>query len=329
MRFSGIIHTVVHENRERLLAALLAPNLALLAALHEVPNVTRAAELLGVPQPTLSRRLAALGRTLGAPVTMPDGRGVRLTRAGASLAEGAVAAMAGLESGTRRALEEIEPDSGHVVLGFLHLLGRSLVPELLRDYRAKNPRVRFTLVQGSRRAMIDKLMDGELDLALIAPVPSSDPALESVALTEQEILLSVPHAHQLADRREVSVRELSGERFVMLEPGYGLRQITDDLCTRAGFTPEVAFEGQESDTVRGLVAAGLGVALLPRFEPREPAGVTEVPLTPKLTRTIGLAWRAGERLTPAAGKFRDQVYEAASSTRVRAANPLAPGTTSA
>jgi LysR family transcriptional activator of glutamate synthase operon len=328
MRISGTIHTVAHENREGQLAALLAPNLALLAALHEVPNVTRAAELLGIPQPTLSRRLAAVGRALGAPVTTPDGRGVRLTRAGASLAEGAVAAMAALGSGTRRALEEIEPDSGHIVLGFLHLLGRSLVPELLRDYRAKNPRVRFTLVQGSRRAMVDKLTGGELDLALIAPVPDADPALESVALAEQEILLSVPHEHPLAGRRQVSVRELSGERFVMLEPGYGLRQITDDLCAQAGFTPEIAFEGQESDTVRGLVAAGLGVALLPRFGPREPAGVTEVPLVPRPTRTIGLAWRAGERLTPAAGKFRDQVYEAASSTRVRAANPVAPGTTS-
>jgi DNA-binding transcriptional LysR family regulator len=320
---------VVHESRERLLAAHLAPNLALLAALHEVPNVTRAAELLGVPQPTLSRRLAAMGRELGSPVVVADGRGVRLTRAGASLAEGAVAALAGLESGTRRALEEIEPDSGHIVLGFLHLLGRSLVPALLRDYRADNPRVRFTLIQGSRRDMLDRLTSGELDLALVAPVPSDDPALESVTLTEQEIQLAVPHAHRLAGRDEVSIAELKDERFVMLEPGYGLRQITDELCAQAGFAPEIAFEGQESDTVRGLVAAGLGVALLPRFEPGQPAGVTEVPLTPRRTRTIGLAWRTAERPTPAAGRFRDQVYEAASSMSVRAANPVAPGTTSA
>jgi LysR family transcriptional activator of glutamate synthase operon len=323
------IDTVAHESSETLLAAQLAPNLALLAALHEVPNVTRAAELLGVPQPTLSRRLAALGRELGAPVTVADGRGVRLTRAGALLAEGAVAALAGLESGTRRALEEIQPDTGHIVLGFLHLLGRSLVPSLLRDYRAVNPRVRFTLIQGSRQEMLDRLTSGELDFALLAPLPADDPALDSVKFAEQEIQLSVPHAHRLAGRHEVSIPELRDEQFVMLEPGYGLRKITDELCAQAGFTPSIAFEGQESDTVRGLVAAGLGVALLPRFEPREPAGVTEVPLKPRLTRTIGLTWRAGERLTPAAGKFRDQVYEAASSTSVRAANPVAPGTTSA
>ncbi|WP_370946802.1 LysR family transcriptional regulator [Amycolatopsis sp. cg5] len=291
-----------HEN----LAAQLAPNLALLAALKEMANITRAAELLDVPQPTLSRRLAALGETLGAPLTAPHGRGIRLTRAGELLADAAADAVARLESGVRRVREEVEPSSGHVVLGFLHLLGRSLVPSLLRDYRASHPGTRFTLVQGSRQNMLDRLRDGELDLALLAPTPS-DPAFESSVLKEQEILLSVPSAHPLASRDEVTIAELADEEFVLLEPGYGLRQITDALCAQAGFEPRIAFEGQESDTVRGLVAAGLGVALLPHFEPGFPAGVVEVPITPRASRSIGLVWRAGEPLPPAVAAFRAHV----------------------
>jgi LysR family transcriptional activator of glutamate synthase operon len=289
------------------LSAQLAPHLRLLTALRSTGNVTRAAELLGVPQPTVSRRIAALADALGAPLTVPDGRGIRLTRAAELLAEAAERGLAAVETGVRLAREEVAPESGHVVLGFLHLLGRSLVPSLLRGYRARFPGVRFTLVQGSRQDMLDRLAGGELDLALLAPLPSDVPSLVSAGLVEEEILLSVPAGHRLADRRSVRVAELAAEEFVLLEPGYGVRTLTDELCAAAGFSPRIAFEGQESDTVRGLVAAGLGVALLPRFGPGTPAGVAEVPLDPPPSRTIGLVWRAGEPTTPAVTGFRDHV----------------------
>jgi len=292
------------------LTAQLVPHLQLLATLRSTGNVTRTAEILGVPQPTVSRRIAALGQALGAPLTVPDGRGVRLTRAAELLAAAAERALPVVDAGARLAREEIEPESGRVVLGFLHLLGRSLVPRLLRAYREQAPSARFTLVQGSLQDMVDRLVSGELDLALLAPVVADD-RLETAVLDEQPIHLSVPAGHRLAGRNSVRVAELAEEPFVLLEPGYGLRRITDDLCAAAGFTPKVAFEGQESDTVRGLVGAGLGVALLPRFEPGAPAGVAEVPLRPPVRRTIGLAWRAGEPLPPAVRAFRDQVVATA------------------
>jgi DNA-binding transcriptional LysR family regulator len=293
------------------LSAQVAPHLRLLVALRATGNVTRAAELLSVPQPTVSRRIAALAGALGAPLTVPDGRGIRLTRAAELLAEAAERALAAVDTGVRLAREEVAPESGHVVLGFLHLLGRTLVPSLLRGYRARYPGVRFTLVQGSRQDMLDRLAGGELDLALLAPLPSEVPSLVSAVLAEEEILLSVPTGHRLADRRKVRVAELAEEEFVLLEPGYGVRTLTDELCAAAGFTPRIAFEGQESDTVRGLVAAGLGVALLPRFGPGTPAGVAEVPLDPPASRTIGLVWRAGEPMTPAVAGFQAHVLASA------------------
>ncbi|AUI63623.1 LysR family transcriptional regulator [Amycolatopsis sp. BJA-103] len=289
------------------MTAQLAPQLALLTALRRTTNVTRAAELLGVPQPTVSRRISALGEALGAPLTVPDGRGIRLTRAAELLADAAERALAAVDAGVRQAREEVDPGSGHIVLGFLHLLGRSLVPTLLRGYRADHPHVRFTLVQGSRQDMVDRLTSGELDLALLAPAPVDDPLLDTAVLAEQEIFLSVPTSHRLAERPSAAIEDLKDEEFVLLETGYGLRTITDDLCAEAGFEPKIAFEGQESDTVRGLVAAGLGVALLPRFEPGSPAGVAEVPLVPPVGRTIGLAWRKDVVLTPAVMRFRERV----------------------
>ncbi|MFC4004257.1 LysR family transcriptional regulator [Prauserella oleivorans] len=346
MRQWRIIHAVVHESEDARLVADLAPHAALLRVLKVTGNLTRAAAELGVPQPTASRRLATLAAHLGTPLTVPDGRGIRLTRAGELLADAAGRAVAELEHGIRQVREEVDPERGHVVLGFLHLLGRSLVPRLLRDFRARHPHARFTLVQGARQEMLDRLHQGELDLVLVAP-PPADAELESFALGEQELFVSVPAGHRLAGREYVRMAELEHEVFVMLEHGYGLRQITDELCARAGFRPEVAFEGQESDTVRGLVASGLGIALLPKFEPHSRADVVEVPLEPTVTRTIGLAWPAGRPLPPAVAAFRDFVrvssraaepartgpaqasaYDAASSTRVRAAKPVPPGTTS-
>lgn len=306
MHFSGMIDAMTYDS----LSAQVVPHLPLLTALRETRNVTRTAELLGVPQPTVSRRLAALADALGAPLTVPDGRGIRLTRAAELLAEAAERGLATVDTGVRLAREEVAPESGHVVLGFLHLLGRSLVPSLLRGHRARYPGVRFTLVQGSRQEMLDRLAGGELDLALLAPLPSL-PSLASVGLVEEEILLSVPAGHRLAGRRSVRVAELASEEFVLLEQGYGVRTLTDELCAAAGFTPRIAFEGQESDTVRGLVAAGLGVALLPRFGPGTPAGVAEVPLEPRPYRTIGLVWRAEEPMTPAVAGFRDHVLTTA------------------
>ncbi|AXB47125.1 LysR family transcriptional regulator [Amycolatopsis albispora] len=299
---------MLNESTDQRFVQELAPDLALLAALRVTNNITRAAELVGLPQPTASRRLAALGQRLGASLTAPDGRGIRLTRAGQLLADAAERALLSLESGARLAREEVRPDRGHVVLGFLHLLGRSLVPRLLAGFRRAHPNVRFSLVQGSRQDVLDRLRTGDIDLALVAPLPA-DPVFGSATLTHEELRLSVPAAHPLASRDRVHAGELAEEAFVTLEPGYGLRQITDELCLAAGFTPSIAFEGQESDTVRGLVAAGLGVALLPRFEPGPPAGVAEVPLEPPVTRTIGLVWPAGADLTPAVRNFRTHVLD--------------------
>ncbi|KOX29477.1 LysR family transcriptional regulator [Saccharothrix sp. NRRL B-16348] len=293
MRQFAIIHAVMDE---------LVPRLAVLRALAADEHVTHAAEAVGVPQPTVSRWLAALGTSLGAPVVIRSGRRVRLTRAGRLLCEAADRALTALEAGHRAATEEVSPERGQVALGFLHLLGRSVVPTLVSRFREHHPSVRFRLVQNSRQDILTQLADGVLDLTLVSP-PPTDPAFTHAVVREEELILVVPPGHHLAGRRSVRVAELAGEEFVGLEPGYGLRQITDDLCAAAGFVPALAFEGQETETVRGLVAAGLGVALLPHAD--SPSGLPEIPLTPRAGREIALVWLTDVPLPPAVQAFRE------------------------
>jgi DNA-binding transcriptional LysR family regulator len=296
-------YVLIDANMNESLAAHIAPRLAMLRALAAEGTVTGAAERLGVPQPTVSRWLAALSADVGAPLVVKDGRGVRLTRAGHLLAETATASMGALEAGTRRVVEEVDPDTGRVVLGFLHMLGRTLVPELVSAFRTGHPGVRYGLVQASRGEILARLRSGEVDLAIFGP-PPADADVAWAPMEHQELKLVLPAGHRLAGRARVRIAELADEDFVGLEHGFGLRQITDDLCATAGFTPRMAFEGQESDTVRGLVAAGLGVALLPTTEVPLP-GLVEVPVTPKAGRLVVLAWPAHDQMAPAVRAFRD------------------------
>ncbi|MEV0089384.1 LysR substrate-binding domain-containing protein [Saccharopolyspora sp. NPDC050642] len=287
------------------LAAHLAPSLALLRAVAAEGHLTRAAESLGVPQPTVSRALAKLGDRLGTPVIVRQGRGIHLTRAGALLAAAAEDAMRGLEAGCRAVIEEIDPDRGQVTFGFQHTMGSTLVPPLLREFRDVHPHVRFGLVQGPRNSMLERAWSGEIDLCVVSPLPEHDPHWETAPLREEPLVAVLFARHRLARRRRLRLAELAGDDFVATRPGYGLRQIFAGLAERAGFEPRLAFESEEVDTVRGLVAAGLGVALLPPGDNGPAPGTVEVPLDPPAHRTIGLAWPAGRALPPAVRTFRD------------------------
>jgi DNA-binding transcriptional LysR family regulator len=283
----------------------LAPRLAVLRAVAADEHVTHVAQALGVPQPTVSRWLAEMAETLEIPVLSRTGRRVRLTRPGRELAEAAGVALTALESGVRRAVEEHDPDSGRVVFAFLHTMGGVRVPELLREFRRHHPRVRFALQQAGHAEMVRRVLDGEVDLALTGPLPEPDERLTTALLLRQRLVVAVPAEHRLADRRRVRLAELDGEEFVGLKPGYGLRRITDELCAAAGFTPRLSCVGEEVDTIRGLVAAGLGLAVLPPSVPRPPRGLVELPITPRAVRSIGLVWPADRPLSPAAARFRD------------------------
>ncbi|GJF29629.1 transcriptional regulator [Kitasatospora sp. NE20-6] len=286
--------------------ARIAPQLAQFAAVARLEHVTQAAQLLGMPQPTLSRAVARLEAELGVDLLARQGRAVRLTRAGRLLLTSVERALAELERGAEAVRAEADPAAGRVAFGFLHTMGTEAVPGLLRGFRASHPRVRFQLVQDYVAAMLERLRAGELDLCLVSPLPDA-PDLTARPLDEQRLHLVVPADHRLASRRRIRLAEVAEEPFVAVEEGYGLRVITDGFCAEAGFVPRIAFEGEEAETLRGLVAAGLGVALLPPALVPRP-GVVELEVTaPRTRRAIGLAWVTGRPLTPPAAAFRDFV----------------------
>lgn len=295
-------------NNDQAAAALdaLVPRLRQFITVGQQEHLTRAAEILGVPQPTLSRSMARLEEDLAVPLFSRPGRAIRLTRHGRLLLDAAERAVAALTASLDRLAGEADPARGRVALAFLHTLGTEAVPRLLRDFRAAHPEVRFTLVQGSADVLLARLLAGEVDVCLTAPLPD-EPGVAVRALDEQRIDLFVPAGHRLAGRHGLRLAEASGEDFICMEPGYGLRVIADELCRSAGFTPRIAFEGEEVATASGLVGAGLGVALLPATPSllADPAIAGVRITTPKAVRTVGLAWLAAEQSAAPVRAFRE------------------------
>ncbi|MHA3024586.1 LysR family transcriptional regulator [Mycobacterium sp. BMJ-28] len=273
--------------------------LAWFVVLAETEHVTDAAAELGISQPTLSRALARLESRIGAPLFDRVNRRLVLNSYGRILLEHARRSIAEIRSATERIAALRDPETGLVRLAFLHSQAGGFVPDLLRRFRAEAPRVRFELFQGPAHAIVERLADGQADLAITSPRPQGLPWR---GLYVERLCLAVPRAHPFARRSRIRLSDAGAEPFVGLAPGFGLRQLTDELCVQAGIDPSVVFEAMEIPTMEGLVAAGFGVAVVPvpRAQRAEP-GAAYIPLTePAAKRQIGLTWSAVREVPPAA-----------------------------
>jgi LysR family transcriptional regulator, transcription activator of glutamate synthase operon len=264
----------------------------------ELGHVTRAAAELRISQPGLSRAVSRLERELGAPLFDREGRTVRLNRYGEIFREHAQRLVAEEDAARRALARAADPGHGEVGLAFLHTQGTVLVPELIRSFRASHPHVTFRLSQGGSEVLEAAVADGRADMAITSPRPEG---LAWHPLSTERLRLAVPDGHRLAGRTEVRLADVAEEPFIVMRHGYGLRSITEDLFRQEGIRPSIAFEGEEATTIRGLVAAGLGVAVVPPGD--RAAGVWEAPIE-GARRTIGLAWVADRTLLPAVEEFR-------------------------
>lgn len=285
-------------------------------AVAEGTTVTDAAAEAGITQPALSRALNRLEEEVGADLFQRVGRVLRLTPAGRMFKEYVDAVLDSYHRGLRAVAEAVDPDAGVVSLAFLHTLGTWLVPRLVTDFRESSPQVRFELHQAGENGLSQHLLDSAADLIITSRDPGH-PLITWRRLLVEPLWLAVPTRHRMAQRRRVRLAEVAEEPFIVLKPGYGLRNVTESLCRKAGFSPRVGFEGEEVETLRGLVAAGLGVSLIPASS-RATAQETGPDLPVRYlqltdvhaARDIGIAWLASRSLPPAPRRFMEQALRA-------------------
>ncbi|MBW4082070.1 LysR family transcriptional regulator [Paenibacillus sp. S150] len=285
------------------------PQLEYFQCVARTEHMTRAAELLSVSQSALSRSIARMEAELGVPLFERQGRTIRLNRYGELFLKRVNRILKEYETGKLEIQNMVEEDAGEVNLGFLHTMGSRLIPDLISTYRVHVPNIRFQLHQNHNTSLLQQLIQGSLDLCLLSSFENMPIPLQWVELWSEELFVAARNDHPLSGRESIELKEIATEPMITFKPGYGLRSITDRLCMEAGFIPDVPFEGEEVPTVAGLVAAGLGVSLIPDVPGLDSSLVKLRVSMPECRRIIGVAWVNERYMAPAARRFLEYIIK--------------------
>ncbi|RCX23358.1 LysR family hydrogen peroxide-inducible transcriptional activator [Fontibacillus phaseoli] len=275
----------------------------------EERNFSRAADKLHIAQPSLSQQLSKLEQELGVKLFQRNTSTVELTHAGASFIEHARKIMDSVEQ-LRQEMDDISQlRAGRVVIGSMPITGSHLLPYVLPAFNAAYPEIKVTLLEDTSLNLEKLTAGGGTDLSLLS-LPLQEPSLTYEPIGEEIIDLAVPPQHRLAamepDPGGIDLEQLKDEPFIVLKKGQGFRKQTMDLCRAAGFEPNVVFESNNIETVQSLVAAGMGITLVPRFIARAKRSElipVYIPLSSSPSRTLVIAYRRGRYLSKAAEAF--------------------------
>ncbi|MCW4454111.1 LysR substrate-binding domain-containing protein [Flavobacterium sp. MXW15] len=271
-------------------------DLKYLVALAEHKHFGRAAAACFVSQPTLSTQIRKLEEELGVPLVERAPRKVMLTPAGreaAARARGIVAEVEQLKEAARRSRD---PEAGTVRLGIFPTLGPYLLPHVIPRIRERFPQLELLLVEEKSDVLLEQLRNGRLDATLLA-LPLHDDQLHAEFLFEEPFVLAVPDRHPLARRQSLDLSELSEQRLLLLQDGHCLRDQALDVCHLAGALEKSEFQATSLETLRQMVAANVGVTLLPLLAVKPPVARSQnIHLVgfggdTRPSRRIGMVWR--------------------------------------
>lgn len=275
-------------------------------------HVTEAAIALHVAQSAVSRQIFNLEAELGVDLFIREGRNVRLTPIGRGFLEHMKQAIKVIENARREVEEYIDPEKGTIRIGFPSSLAAYTLPTAISAFRELYPQVKFQLKQSSYHHLIDGVVKGEIDMALLGPVPQQEKKVEGNILFNENIVALLPVSHPLADQPSLKLSQLRDDSFVLFPKGFILRDIIVMACGQLGFQPNVSFEGEDIDAIKGLVSAGLGVTLIPEITLIDslPRSTVKIPVSePDVSRTVGVIIPSERQLLPTEKLFYEFLKE--------------------
>ena len=235
-------------------------------AVAEELHFTRAALRLNIAQPPLSQQIRALEAQLGVQLFLRTRRSVVLTDAGQALLVRARQMLAAVQSLPGELQRVARGEVGLLRIGFSSTLPLTKVlRDVVADHRRTHPDVALNLREMHSQQQFDGLLRGELDVGLVRYNESAPEGIRLVVLRRDPLRLVVPARHRFARRKSVAIAECRDEAFIGFpgDAGTGTGPLLKRLCAQAGFDPRIAQEAREATTQIGLVAAGLGIAVLP------------------------------------------------------------------
>lgn len=261
-------------------------------------HFSRAAARLHMAQPPLSQQIKQLEQELGVPLFVRTRRHVELTEPGRQFLGSAREILARVDHAVLQVQRAARGEVGEIAIGLVSSASyEDTLPRILRAYRERHPDVAITLHEMSSGEQVAALREGRVQVGLLRP-PIHEPGLATTTVLREPLVAVLPADHRLAGRRRIPLAALAGDPFIMIprSHGLGILDLVMGACLAAGFTPHIAQEAKEIQTVVGFVAAGYGVSLMPRAVRRlSHAGVAYVPLAPPQVQIeVAAAYRQGD-----------------------------------
>ncbi len=288
-----------------------------LVALADERHFHKAAARCFVSQPTLSGQLKKLEQELGVVLVERTNRRVSMTEAGTEIARQARAVLAGVRQIRETAATFEDPMSGELRLGIIPTLAPYLLPLIIPALNRRYAKLKFWLYEYQTRVLLQKLRQAELDLLLLA-LPVETEEFSRIDLFREPFRLAVRKNHRLVKNKSLTLADLRGQPMLLLEEGHCLRGQVLDVCSRARAAVQAHFQATSLETLRQMVAEGMGMTLIPELAvPARPARAGQIRYLefsdPKPARRIGLLYRKGS--------YRAQCFAAVAET-IQAALPV-------
>jgi LysR family hydrogen peroxide-inducible transcriptional activator len=233
-------------------------------AIAETGSFSRAAERCHVAQPSLSQQILKLEEDLGAKLFDRLGRSVRLTEAGRAFLPHARSILHQMEA-ARTGVEDKRTDArGSIAAGVIPTIAPYLLPRYTASFAKKYPEARLRIVEETTPVLVESLRNLSIDLAVLA-LPLRHKEFELFPLRTEPLFAVLPKDHPRAGQKSLALKDLRGEPFVMLRDGHCFRDLSVAACVRARVPPRIVFESSQFSSLLGMVAAGVGVSLVPEM----------------------------------------------------------------
>lgn len=269
-------------------------------------HISQAADHLNVAQSAVSRQIANLEAELGAPLFERVGRNVKLTPIGKTFLEHTITALKAIDFAAKQVEEYLNPEKGTIKIGFPTSLASYILPNVISAFKKEYPEISFHLRQGSYKFLIDAVKNRELNLAFLGPLPPKDESIIPTVLFSERFYALLPANHPFAQNDQLYLNDMREENFVLFPEGFILNKVAVDACRAAGFVPKITSEGEDLDALKGLVAAGVGITLLPESSLYDsiPRYTAKVPIaSPAITRSVGIISPSNREIAPSEQVF--------------------------
>jgi LysR family hydrogen peroxide-inducible transcriptional activator len=255
-------------------------------AIADTGNFSRAAERCQVAQPSLSQQVLKLEEELGVKLFDRLGRSIRLTEAGRAFIPRARVILEQMEAARSSAADKNADLRGSVAVGVIPTVAPYLMPSYTADFAKRYPDAKIRIVEETTSVLVEGLRDLSIDVAILA-LPLRHKDLELFPIRTEPLFAVLRRDHPRASAKSLALKDLRGESFVMLRDGHCFRDLSINTCARARITPHIAFESGQFSSLLGMVAAGIGVSLIPEMAIDHNAGCRYVRLSDtQATRTI-------------------------------------------